>query len=159
MAGARSLVLDVQAAARLDVEHVLLLVQAAEEGGHRHLQCPRQPGQRGQAGRGLGVLDLGEHPLGQAGQLGELADGQPQVQPELAHALGDDGAERLLQRTRRSGGCLAVRLTLVGGREADQLRHRSPSPPHGGALGRRLPARAPLDAARDFPGRPLRPPR
>ena len=82
-----ALVLDVQALARLDVQDVLLLVQPAEERGHRDLERLGQPGQRGQARRGLGVLDLGQHALGHPALRGELADRPAELQPELPDPL------------------------------------------------------------------------
>ena len=101
VSGTRSLVLDVQAPAGLDEEDILFFVQAAEKGGNRDLQRLRQPRESGETGRGLGVLDLRQHALGQAGQLGELADGQRELQPELADPLGDDRPERVLEGATR----------------------------------------------------------
>src|SRR5258708_299798 len=128
MSWPRALVLDVQAATRLDMQDVLLLVEAAEEGGDRNLQGLGQPRQGGQARRGLRVLDLRQHALGQAGELGELPDGQPAMQPELADAFRDDSAARLLQRPPRDHGS-PLRPAVIARRQIDQLRHRSPSFP------------------------------
>src|SRR5690242_20968547 len=72
MAGPRALVLDIEPPAGLDEHDVLLFVQPAEERGHRDLERLGQPGEGGQAGRRLGVLDLRQHALGQPALGGEL---------------------------------------------------------------------------------------
>src|SRR5215510_2458793 len=164
MSWPRALVLDVEPAARLDVQDILLLVQAAEERGDRNLQGLRQARQGGQARRRLRVLDLRQHALGQAGELGELPDGQPEVQPELADAFGDDRAERVLQCPLRDWASPLV-PAVIARRQIDQLRHRSPSfppltsPPAESAAGS-APPRVPGRGARPgpapgLPGRPL----
>src|SRR5258708_21204876 len=109
----RALVLDVQAPAGLDIQHVLLLVQAAEEGRDRNLQRFRQPGQGRQARRRLRILDLGEHALGQAGELGKLPDREAEMEPELTDAFSDDRAERVLERTRRDRASLLLTAVIA----------------------------------------------
>src|SRR6516165_6790556 len=136
MPGARALVLDIQAAACLDEEHVLFFVQAAEKGGNRDLQCLRQPRESSEAGRGLSVLDLRQHALGQAGQLGQLADGERELQPELADPLGDDRPERVLEgavrpRRGRFGGAVYLVLGVACG-PAYQFGHQVQCPPPSG---------------------------
>src|SRR5690606_25944724 len=74
-------------------------------------------------------LDLRQHALGHAAHLGEFADRPPPVQPELAHALRDDRAERL---AHTAGELLAHRV-LVTHRGSPQSRHveyRKPAGTH-----------------------------
>src|SRR6185503_19849347 len=103
MAGPRALVLDVEAPARLDEHDVLLFVQAAEKSGYRDLERLGKPGERGQAGRRLGVLDLRQHAFGQTALGGELSHRPPQLQAELPDPGGDRGPQRLFQALTASG--------------------------------------------------------
>ena len=93
VAGPRPLAHDLRAAARLDEDGVALLGQAPEERGDRHVERAGQPFEGGEAGRGLRVLDLGEHPLGDAGPLGQLADVQADLEAPGPHVVGDDLAQ------------------------------------------------------------------
>ena len=64
-------------------------VCAAEQAGHRHIEPLRQQREGGQAARGLRVLDLAHHRLGDSDARGGLGDGQPLLQPELTHVVAD----------------------------------------------------------------------
>ena len=67
--------------------HVVLLVQATEEGRDGHPGRVGQPGQRREAGGRLPVFDLGHHAQGDLSHLGELGHGQVEGPPGITHPL------------------------------------------------------------------------
>src|SRR5262245_48960104 len=72
---------------------ITLLLVAAEEGGDRHMQGPRQRLQGVERGRGHAVLDLREHAGREIGELGEIGDGHVELLAELAHLAADSDLE------------------------------------------------------------------
>ena len=77
VAGAGAAPLDLQPFAGLDEDGAALLLEAAEEGGHRHAERVGQRLQRGQRGRGDAVLDLRQHAERQAGGAARSATVMP----------------------------------------------------------------------------------
>ncbi len=84
---------DLGPAAGLDEDGVALLGQAAEQRGDRHVERDGQALEGREARGGLGVLDLGEHPLGDPGPLGQLADVQADLEAAGPDVIGDDLTE------------------------------------------------------------------
>ena len=65
----------------------MLLVEAPEERRDGNPGGVGQAGQGREAGRGLAVLDLGDHAQGDLGHLGELGHGQVEGPPGITHPL------------------------------------------------------------------------
>ena len=64
-------------------------VVVAEHGGERHAQGPRHPRQGAEAGGGLAVLDLAEHPAADPGAGRDVGEGQALLEPVLAHEVSE----------------------------------------------------------------------
>ena len=95
-----ALVEDLHPLAAPDDDDVVLLVEAPEERRDGHLGRMGEPRERGEAGRRLAVLDLGDHAEGDLGDLGELRHRQSEGPPCVAHPFSDDPTDVI----RRKGG-------------------------------------------------------
>ena len=120
---------DARTGARLDECRGTLDVRAAEQAGDRNVETLGQQGQRAQAARGLGILDLGHHRLRNADAGRHFGDGEPVLQAELTDVTPDRGLELELLDGR-------LRIAVTGGAgfvaEQRDVRHAS------GAGGQRI---------------------
>ncbi len=99
---------DHRPAARGHVHRLPRAVGAAEQRGDRHVQTRGQPCHGGQAARGLRVLDLGQHRLGDADLGRHLGDREPRGAPQRPDLPGDRGLQVA------AGGRLPDHLPLHG---------------------------------------------
>jgi hypothetical protein len=77
-----------------------LRVGTAEQRGDRDVERTGQPGERGQAARGRGILDLRKHRLGDPDPQRHLADGESGVQPQPPDLDRDRALQLALGRSR-----------------------------------------------------------
>ena len=100
---------DLDPGARPGVDSVVHVVEAAEERRHRHAHRMGEGLQGGKRGRGVAVLDLGEHADGEAGAGREIGDGQAALVAEGADLASDRDFEDVFPFFPEAVGILVQR--------------------------------------------------
>ena len=137
MPGPGSLPHDLGTGARLDEHGVALLGQSPEQRRDRHVERRGQAVEGGEAGRRLGVLDLRQHPLGDARALGQLADVEADLSRRLRTWLAIPGRAGC-SASSVGLGVVSIATTLgavLAGRFGRRGRSPSVPTPSGGAWG------------------------
>jgi hypothetical protein len=109
MAGTGAAPLDLEALAGAHEGGRALFLEAAEEGGHRHVERARQGLERAQRRRYAAVLDLREHAGRKARRLGQLHHGHVELLAKGADLAADGDLEMVLP-----GAAEGVRVLLGG---------------------------------------------